>query len=92
MRFVQGLNTMRPCKHSHNPTASCKLLSNAQHIPYITNDEKCISAYSMGVSTSTVNRIVHIKPAQQGTRSWPKTDIAEQAPGRSDGNPTHLDL
>ena len=26
------------------PNRSCELLSNAQHIPYITNDEKCISA------------------------------------------------
>ena len=47
---------------------------------------------SMVASTSTVNGIGRIKPAQQVTRSWPKTDIAEQALGRSDGNPTHLDF
>jgi hypothetical protein len=64
-------NNRRPCKHSHNPTASCELLSNAQHIPYITNVSR--STYtSMVVSTSTVNGIGRIEPVlgigQQLTR------------------------
>ena len=71
-----------------------ELLSNAQHVPtsQMMRNVSRPAYTSMVVSTSTVNGIGRIKPAQQVTRSWPKTDIAEQALRRSDGNPTHLDL